>query len=104
GVEEGATVLVMGLGGVGISVVQGARIAGASRIIVSDPLADRRNRALSFDATGVFDPGAGDVVSFCQDLTGVGVDHAFDAAGSARLIEAGVLATCNGGTTVSGGG
>ena len=91
GVEEGATVLVMGLGGVGISVVQGARIAGASRIIASDPLADRRNRALSFGATDVFDPG--DVVGFCRDLTGVGVDYAFDAAGSARLIESGVLAT-----------
>jgi S-(hydroxymethyl)glutathione dehydrogenase/alcohol dehydrogenase len=102
-VEEGATVLVMGLGGVGISVVQGARIAGASRIIASDPLADRRSRAVSFGATDVFDPGDGDIVSFCQDLTGVGVDYAFDAAGSARLLEAGVLATCNGGTTVSVG-
>jgi len=103
GVEEGATVLVMGLGGVGISVVQGARIAGASRIIASDPLADRRELALSFGATDVFDPGDGDVVAFCQELTGVGVDYAFDAAGSARLLEAGFLATCAGGTTVSVG-
>jgi Zn-dependent alcohol dehydrogenase len=103
GVEEGATVLVMGLGGVGISVVQGARIAGASRIIASDPLADRRNLARSFGATDVVDPGESDVVEFCQDLTGVGVDYAFDAAGSARLLEAGVLATCSGGTTVSVG-
>jgi Zn-dependent alcohol dehydrogenase len=102
-VEEGATVLVMGLGGVGMAVVQGARIAGASRIVASDPLADRRQMALSFGATDTFDPVQGDVVAFCRDLTGVGVDYAFDAAGSARLIEAGVLATCSGGTTVSVG-
>ncbi len=102
-VEEGATVLVMGLGGVGISVVQGARIAGASRIIASDPLAQRRQSALSFGATDVFDPTDGDLVAFCQELTGVGVDYAFDAAGSARLLEAGFMATCSGGTTVSVG-
>jgi S-(hydroxymethyl)glutathione dehydrogenase / alcohol dehydrogenase len=102
-VEEGATVLVMGLGGVGIAVVQGARIAGASRIIASDPLPERRERALSFGATDVVDPSDADVVSACQDLTGVGVDYAFDAAGSARLLETGVMATCSGGTTVSVG-
>ncbi len=102
-VEEGATVLVMGLGGVGMSVVQGARIAGASRIIASDPLEDRRHRARSFGATDVIDPTGGDIVAFCQELTGVGVDYAFDAAGSARLLEAGVMATCSGGTTVSVG-
>ena len=44
-VEEGATVLVTGLGGIGLSIVQGARIAGASRIIVSDPVAERRDHA-----------------------------------------------------------
>jgi Zn-dependent alcohol dehydrogenase len=102
-VEEGATVLVMGLGGVGLSVVQGARIAGASRIIASDPLADRRQLALTFGATDVIDPGADDVVAASLELTGVGVDYAFDAAGSARLLEAGFLATCSGGTTVSVG-
>ncbi len=103
GVEEGATVLVMGLGGVGMAVVQGARLAGASRIIASDPLVDRRTSALSFGATDVYDPATGDVAGFCLELTGVGVDYAFDAAGSARLLEAGVLATCPGGTTVSVG-
>jgi Zn-dependent alcohol dehydrogenase len=103
GVEEGATVLVMGLGGVGVSVVQGARIAGAARIIASDPVAERRDLALSFGATDVVDPAEDDVVAYCQELTGVGVDYAFDAAGSARLMEAGVLARCSGGTTVSVG-
>ena len=81
GVEEGATVLVMGLGGVGMAVVQGARLAGASRIIASDPLVDRRTSALSFGATDVYDPADGDLAGFCLELTGVGVDYAFDAAG-----------------------
>src|SRR5262249_43542453 len=50
-VEEGATVLVMGLGGIGLSIVQGARLAGASRIIASDPLPERRARAARLGAT-----------------------------------------------------
>ena len=79
-VEEGATVLVMGLGGVGMAVVQGARIAGASRIIASDPLPERRQAARSFGATDLVDPAHEDVVDVCRELTGVGVDYAFDAA------------------------
>jgi Zn-dependent alcohol dehydrogenase len=103
GVEEGSTVLVMGLGGVGISVVQGARLAGAARIIVSDPIAERRQAAAGFGATDALDPSADDVVAACHRLTGIGVDYAFDAAGNARLVEAGIDATRVGGTTVSVG-
>lgn len=103
-VEEGATVLVMGLGGIGISVVQGARLAGASRIVVSDPIEERRKAALHFGATDTLDPADADVVAACHELTaGIGVDYAFDAAGSARLLEAGLLATRRGGTTVGVG-
>ncbi len=103
-VEEGATVLVMGLGGVGVSVVQGARLAGASRIIVSDPVAERRHAAGRFGATDAVDPSDVDVVEACQQLTGgVGVDYAFDAAGSPALLGAGLAATRRGGTTVGVG-
>ena len=81
-VEEGATVLVMGLGGVGMSVVQGARLAGASRIFASDPVADRRNAAVAFGATDLLDPNETDVVVHVQEATkGIGADYAFDAAG-----------------------
>jgi Zn-dependent alcohol dehydrogenase len=103
GVEEGATVLVMGLGGVGMSVVQGARLAGASRVIVSDPIAERREAAAAFGATDAVDPSTDDLVAACRRLTGIGVDYAFDAAGNARLVEAGIEATRVGGTTVSVG-
>jgi len=102
-VEAGATVLVMGLGGIGLSVVQGARVAGAARIIAADPVAHRREAAARFGATDVIDPGAEDVLARVQSLTGVGVDYAFDAAGRARLVELGITATRPGGTTVSVG-
>ena len=55
-VPEGATVLVMGLGGVGLSVVQGARLAAAARVIAVDPLAERRETALRLGTTDVLDP------------------------------------------------
>jgi S-(hydroxymethyl)glutathione dehydrogenase / alcohol dehydrogenase len=101
-VEEGATVLVMGLGGVGLSVVQGARLASAAQVIVSDPVAERRAAALAMGATHVLDPTTDDVINAVQQLTegGIGVDYAFDAVGRSALIETGINATRPGGTTV----
>ena len=99
-VEEGASVLVLGLGGIGLSVVQGARIAGAARIIVSDPVAARREVAKSFGATDVLDPTAEDVVARAREITEVGPDYAFETAGFASLVEAGFAAVRNGGTVV----
>ena len=100
GVEEGATVLVMGLGGVGMSIVQGARLAGASRIIVSDPVSSRRDAAARFGATDAIDPFTTDVTAEVMRITHVGADYAFDAVGRAALVETGLLATRSGGTTV----
>jgi len=100
GVEAGATVLVMGAGGIGLSIVQGARVAGASRIIVSDPVPARRAAARQLGATDDIDPAAVDVGTRVMALTGIGVDYAFDAVGRAALIQTGVAATRNGGTTV----
>jgi Zn-dependent alcohol dehydrogenase len=100
-VEEGASVLVMGLGGIGLSAVQGARIAGASRILVSDPVAERRELAKRFGATDLLDPGGEDVVVRARELTGgLGVDYAFETAGRASLVGVGLQASRNGGTTV----
>jgi len=100
-VEAGATVLVQGLGGVGMSIVQGARIAGASQVIVSDPFAERRELAAAFGATRAIDPNAQDVVSAVQAATGqIGVDYAFDAVGVPALVETGLNACRPGGTTV----
>ncbi len=99
-VEAGATVLVMGLGGIGLSIVQGARLAGAARIIVSDPVQARRDAAGEMGATDAVDPGREDVVSRVHALTGVGADYAFDAVGRSALVSAGIAATRPGGTTV----
>ncbi len=100
-VEEGATVLVMGLGGIGLSVVQGARIAGAARILASDPVAQRREVAGSFGATDFLDPTRDDVIARSRELTGgIGVDYAFETAGVAKLVEDGIAAVRNGGTIV----
>jgi Zn-dependent alcohol dehydrogenase len=99
-VEPGATVLVMGLGGIGLSIVQGAVLAGAARIIAADPLPARREVASRFGATDVLDPTSTDVVARTQQITGVGADYAFDAVGRSSLIEDGLRATRPGGTTV----
>jgi len=99
-VVEGATVLVMGLGGVGLSVVQGARLAAASRIIVSDPIAQRREIAGALGATDFIDPTSEDLVERVREMTEVGVDYAFEVAGRGELISAGVMAARNRGTIV----
>lgn len=101
-VEEGATVLVMGLGGIGLSIVQGARLAAASIIIVSDPVAERRELALKLGATHAIDPNEDNPIAVAQQLTegGIGVDYAFDAVGHTALVATGIDATRFGGTTV----
>jgi Zn-dependent alcohol dehydrogenase len=99
-VEPGATVLVLGLGGIGQSVVQGARVAGASRIIGSDPIAARREAALRLGATDVIDPGTDDVAAEARSITGVGPDYAFECAGMTALAHVGIAATRPGGMTV----
>jgi Zn-dependent alcohol dehydrogenase len=99
-VEPGATVLVLGLGGIGLSVVQGARAAGAAQVIASDPLDWRRNAASQMGATTVLDPNVDDVLAATRDLTSVGADYAFECAGIAALAAVGVEATRAGGSTV----
>jgi Zn-dependent alcohol dehydrogenase len=102
-VEEGATVLVMGLGGIGLSIVQGARLAGASRIIAADPVVERRNAAARFGASDLIDPAREDIGAIAMEITGVGADYAFDAVGRSSLVQAGLWATRPGGTTVAVG-
>jgi len=99
-VPEGATVLIMGAGGIGVSILQGAQLAGAAQIIVADPVEERRDTAKRFGASAVLDPAVEDVVAVVQQLTGgVGVDYAFDAVGAGPVIETCIAATRRGGTT-----
>src|SRR5438094_522443 len=78
----GSTVAAMGCGGVGQAVIQGARIAGASRIFAVDPVELKRKTAEQQGATDLVDPGQGDSVAQVQALTGGrGVDYAFEVIG-----------------------
>ncbi|HEX9682942.1 MAG TPA: Zn-dependent alcohol dehydrogenase [Acidimicrobiales bacterium] len=100
-VPEGATAFVSGAGGIGIAITQGLRLAAASRIIVADPVAERRQHALRFGATDVVDPTTDDVASVVHQLTGgIGVDYAFEGAGRAVLIEQALGLIRSGGTCV----
>src|SRR6266508_2940254 len=81
-VEPGSTVAVVGCGGVGQAVVQGARIAGAARIVAVDPIELKRSAALRLGATDAVDPTEGDPAEQIRALLGGrGADYAFDAAG-----------------------
>ena len=100
-VEAGATVVIIGLGGVGIAAVQGARLAGASVILASDPVAERRELAKSFGATHVNDPAAQDLLAQCHELTtNIGMDYAFETAGVAKLAEVAIAVIRSGGMVV----
>lgn len=80
-VAPGETVAVIGCGGIGLNAVQGARIAGAGRIIAVDMVESKLDLARQFGATDVVDAGAGDPVAQVKELTGGGVHHAFEAIG-----------------------
>ena len=105
-VQPGETVLVVGCGGVGLAAVQGARLAGAARIIAADPSPSARERALACGATHAVDPGAGDVPGAVRALTGeLGVDHGVEVVGLSRTIRTAYDATRRGGiVTVVGAG
>lgn len=103
-VESGATVLIMGLGGVGLASVQAARIAGASIILASDPVAERREMALKLGATHVINPLEKKVEKECRKLThAIGMDYAFETAGMTTLVETGINCIRPGGMTVAVG-
>ncbi|PXX58478.1 alcohol dehydrogenase/S-(hydroxymethyl)glutathione dehydrogenase/alcohol dehydrogenase [Nocardia tenerifensis] len=82
-VRPGATVAVIGCGGVGSAIIQGARLAGASAIVAVDLDEARLAAARTYGATHTVH-GASDVPAEIKDLLGDGVDYAFEAVGSAR--------------------
>ncbi|MCP4903499.1 MAG: Zn-dependent alcohol dehydrogenase [Acidimicrobiales bacterium] len=82
-VAPGETVAVIGCGGVGLSAIQGARIAGAGRIIAIDVVASKLELAKFMGATDAIDASDVDPVEIVLELTSGGVHHAFDAIGRA---------------------
>jgi S-(hydroxymethyl)glutathione dehydrogenase/alcohol dehydrogenase len=87
GLEAGQTVAVFGCGGVGLSIIQGARIAGARQIIAVDLFAQKLETAKRVGATHTVDAGPDDPAKAVRGLTGgAGVDHAFEAVGVAKIV------------------
>lgn len=86
-VEEGSTVAVFGLGGIGLNVVQGARLAGASKIIGIDINPARDEQARPFGLTDFVNPADGDAVAQIQALTGGGADYTFECVGHSGLMQ-----------------
>ncbi len=86
-VEPGSSVAVFGAGGVGISIIQGARIAGARQIIAVDLLDPKLEVARHFGATDTVNAAVADPVRTIKRMSNGGVDYSFEAVGNARLAE-----------------
>jgi S-(hydroxymethyl)glutathione dehydrogenase/alcohol dehydrogenase len=87
-VEPDSTVVVFGLGGIGLNVIQGARLVGAKRIVGVDTNPDREAMARRFGMTDFVNPKAieGDLVPYLVELTGGGADYTFECVGNTTLM------------------
>ncbi|GII92832.1 Zn-dependent alcohol dehydrogenase [Sinosporangium siamense] len=99
----GSTVAVIGCGGVGLSVVQGARLAGAERIIAVDTRPEKTALAITLGATDQIAGTGLDVAEAVRDLLPDGVDYAFDAVGHQATLEAAIRMLGLGGAAVAVG-
>ena len=101
-VEAGANVVVFGLGGIGLNVVQGARLVGANMIVGVDVNPDREALGRKFGMTHFVNPKEikGDIVPFLVELTGGGADYSFECVGNVDLMRQ-ALECCHRGWGVS---
>jgi alcohol dehydrogenase len=102
-VPVGSTVAIVGAGGVGLSCVLGAVLAGARRIIVVDLNKSKLAFAQELGATDAFDAGATDVITQLKEATCGGVDFAFETAGVGAALALAYQITRRGGTTITAG-
>ena len=89
-VEEGSRAIVFGLGGIGLNVIQGLRLAGADQIVGVDVNAGKKAMAERFGMTDFVNPDEvdSDLVAFLVNLTGGGADYTFDATGNVDVMRA----------------
>ena len=87
-VRPGSNVVVFGLGGIGLNVVQGARMVGANRIVGVDLNPDREVLARQFGMTDFVNPSEleGDLVAYLVELTGGGADYSFECIGNVEVM------------------
>ena len=102
-VRAGASVAVIGLGGVGLASLLGACAAGARHIIAVDLSDAKLDLAKSMGATHSFNAGNADCQEQIRELTSGGVEYAFELAGSVRALDLAYKITRRGGTTVTAG-
>lgn len=100
-VRTGDAVAVIGLGGIGLAALQGARIAGATRLIAIDRVGAKLEIATTFGATDVIDASMEDPVSAVRAMTDGGVDVAFEATGNAAVVAQAVGMLARAGTAVA---
>ncbi len=96
-VEPGSTVAVIGCGGIGLSAIQGARIAGANKIIAVDMVGSKLELAQQLGATHIVNAGETDAVAAVKDITGGGVHNSFEAVGMKQTAEQSFQMLRNGG-------
>ena len=99
-IEPGASVAVIGCGGIGLSVVQGCRIAGAARIIAVDTMPWKLELATRFGATDTVNGAEGNPIPRVVEMTSGGADYAFEAIGNPATVRQAVRMTRKGGTIV----
>jgi alcohol dehydrogenase len=102
-IEPGQSVAVIGLGGVGLSAVLGARLAGARQIVAVDLSDDKLAFAAKLGATHAVNAGSPDAASEIKRISGGGVDVALEMAGAVPALELAYAATARGGMTVTAG-
>ncbi len=97
-VEIGSTAIVFGLGGIGLNVIQGLRMAGASQIVGVDLNPEKKTMASHFGMTDFVNPDTvgGDLVAHLVELTGGGADYTFDATGNVGVMRAALEAAHKG--------
>jgi Zn-dependent alcohol dehydrogenase len=103
GAVAGSSFLIIGAGGVGLSAVMGAQLAGATPIVVADIEPPRLERARQLGATHVIDVGRQDIVEATLDLVPGGVDWAIDAVGRPQTLQQSIACLRPGGTTIAVG-
>jgi len=97
-VQPGSSVAVIGCGGVGLNVVQGAAMVSAGQIVAVDLLDNKLEYARQFGATHTVNASQRDPVEQVRELTGGGVDYAFEVIGTGKTVEQAVAMTRAGGT------
>ena len=103
-VQAGSSVAVVGCGALGLWMIQGARVAGATTIVAVEPRAERRELARAVGATHALDPADGDPVAAVKALTGGrGADYALEAAGPPEAMAQALAMTRPAGTMVPAG-